>query len=72
MARLMTGLELDPRWDWHEVTQLGDRAPRYLRGRCRHLEAVPVEAVTGETVAQLCLTCDTQLPPARIGTVHAE
>lgn len=29
--------------------------------RCLHTEVIPVESVTGEVVAQLCLTCDTQL-----------
>lgn len=33
----------------------------YLRGRCRHLEVVPVES-GGGLVARLCRTCDTQLP----------
>ena len=52
---------LDPRWEWHEVTMFGDRERRYIKGRCNHLETVPVEAVTGEVVAHLCLTCDAQL-----------
>lgn len=54
--------ELDPRWEWVEAPrQLCDPTPRYVKGRCRHVEVVPVEA-GGETVACLCLTCDTQLP----------
>lgn len=54
--------ERDPRWEWVEAPRkLSDPAPRYVKGRCRHTEVVPVEA-GGELVAQLCLTCDTQLP----------
>jgi hypothetical protein len=51
----------DPRWDWHEVTAIGDRDRRYVKGLCRHLETVPVESVTGTVVAHLCVTCDSQL-----------
>jgi hypothetical protein len=54
-------IELDPRWEWHEVTLLSEPGPVYIKGRCRHTEVVPVESA-GEVVAQLCLTCDTQLP----------
>lgn len=54
---------LDPRWQWVENRRLCDPEPTYLRGPCNHLERVDVEScVTGELVAQLCLTCDTQLP----------
>lgn len=54
---------LDDRWEWVEMTRLCDPEPRYVRGRCRHLDVVPVESVvTGELVAHLCLTCDAQLP----------
>lgn len=53
---------LDPRWQWINITTLSDATPQYVRGLCNHLETVPVESVTGETVAHLCLTCDTQLP----------
>lgn len=53
--------ELDPRWDWHEVTAIGDRERQYVKGLCRHLETVPVRSVTGEIVAYLCTTCDSQL-----------
>jgi len=53
---------LDPRWDWIDVTAIGDRGPRYIRGMCRHTEVEPVKSsVTGKVVARLCLTCDTQL-----------
>lgn len=53
--------ELDPHWDWHDVTALGDREPQYIKGRCNHLETLPVESA-GKVVARLCLTCDAQLP----------
>lgn len=54
---------LDPRYDWVKIRRLCDAEPVYVRGACLHLEVVPVESVTGEVVARLCLTCDTQLPP---------
>ena len=60
----MSGLELDPRWDWIEVPELGSAEPRYIKGRCHHLEVVPVKSVTGDEVARLCRTCDAQLPPS--------
>lgn len=58
-------LYLDPRWDWVDVSPL-DKGPgtEYVKGQCNHLEIIPVESVTGETVAGLCLTCDAQLPAA--------
>jgi len=54
-------MDLDPRWDWIEVTTVGDRERRYVKGLCRHLETVPVASVTGEIVARLCVTCDSQI-----------
>lgn len=56
------GDDLDSRWDWHEVTAIGDRERRYIRGLCRHLQVVPVESAGGQVIARLCLTCDAQLP----------
>ena len=53
--------DLDPRWEWIDVREFSDPGPKWLRGPCRHLEAVPVES-GGETVAHLCTTCDEQLP----------
>ena len=53
--------ELDPRWDWHEVTAIGDSERSYVKGLCNHLETMSVES-DGEIVARLCLTCDAQLP----------
>lgn len=56
-------IELDDRWEWVEVTALGDAEPRYVKGRCKHLELEPVHIAvggvdTGERVATLCRTCD--------------
>jgi hypothetical protein len=65
----------DPRWEWIETSTL-DQPDQWTRGRCNHLNAVPVQqdaALGGETVAHLCIDCDTQLPadwrqrPARGG-----
>jgi hypothetical protein len=55
--------EFDPRWEWVEVTAISDRERQWIKGRCNHLDTVSVTTVTGEHVAQLCRTCDTQLPP---------
>jgi hypothetical protein len=54
-------MDLDPHWEWHEVTVMGDQERQYVKGLCRHLETVPVESVTGEIVAYLCITCDSQI-----------
>lgn len=52
----------DPRWEWIEKPRrMSDRHVTYAKGRCHHIDAVPV-ASAGETVAYLCLTCDQQLP----------
>lgn len=53
--------DLDPRWEWCEITTLADPNPAFIKTRCNHLEVVVVESA-GETVAHLCLTCDEQLP----------
>ena len=57
-------VELDPRWEWHLVRGIGV-PDRWVKARCRHLEVDPVKSLSGEVVAQLCLTCDTQFPPPR-------
>lgn len=57
----MSTAPLDPRWEWAEVRRMCDVEPTYIRGRCNHLEVIPVET-GGEIVAHLCLTCDRQLP----------
>src|SRR5690242_11031829 len=41
--------DLDPHWEWTETRTLAGRV-HYLRGRCHHLEVVPVES-GGEVVA---------------------
>lgn len=57
--------DLDPRWEWIELHAFGDPTPHYVKSACRHLETVPVDLLTGKSVAQLCLTCDGQLPLLR-------
>lgn len=57
--------ELDPRWEWTEVRIWDGRHVHHIRGRCNHLETVPVET-GGEVVARLCLTCDQQLPASEV------
>jgi hypothetical protein len=52
---------LDPRWEWYLLERLG-MPDEYIRLRCLHSEVVPVELVTGELAALLCITCDRQLP----------
>jgi hypothetical protein len=51
----------DDEYDWIEVTKFGGQ-PQYVRGACHHVRRTPVESVLGEVVAQLCLSCDEQLP----------
>jgi len=56
--------DLDPHWNWFEITALGDPCARWLRGPCRHLDVhLVTSTMTGEPLAQLCATCDAQLPP---------
>jgi hypothetical protein len=55
----MGEVERDPRWEWIPVPTYGN-PDLVVQGRCHHVEVVPVESVTGEVVAQLCLTCDAQ------------
>jgi hypothetical protein len=55
----MSDLELDPRWDWVDVSTVEEGyGTTFVKGACRHTEVVPVESVDGEVVAKLCLTCD--------------
>ena len=58
--------ELDPRWEWTSIQRLCDPEPRYIKAYFRHIDAVPVDS-GDETVAYLCLTCDSQLPPEWLG-----
>jgi hypothetical protein len=56
-------IDLDPRWEWVDVSSLGERpGTTFVKASCNHLEVVPVQDVTGELVAQLCRTCDTSWP----------
>jgi len=61
MALAEPEIERDPRWEWCLVQGAGV-PDMWIKARCKHTEVIPVESVTGETVAQLCLTCDTQFP----------
>ena len=60
-ASVMT--EFDPRWEWIKVEQHGLK-PIYVKGLCNHIDTTPVVTLDGEHVAQICLTCDAELPPA--------
>lgn len=55
----MNELELDPRWEWADVSSLGE-GPRttFVRAYCKHLEVEPVLDLDDELVAQVCKTCD--------------
>jgi hypothetical protein len=55
----MKELQLDPRWEWVECPALG-MPTTWIKARCLHRDVIPVESVTGEVLAHLCLTCDTQ------------
>ena len=57
-------VELDPRWEWQVVRSLGV-PDRWVKVRCLHTEVEQVPSLSGEVVAQLCLTCDTQFPAPR-------
>jgi hypothetical protein len=52
---------LDERWKWHELRTADSLDVTYVRGACRHLDVTAVVS-DGAVVAQLCLTCDQQLP----------
>lgn len=54
--------QLDPRWEWINVTTISGPA-EYVKGACRHLTPTEVRStVTGELLAYLCPDCDAQLP----------
>lgn len=58
--------DLDPRWDWVDVSTVEEGyGTTFVKGSCRHTEMVPVELLSGEVAAQLCVTCDRQFPPPR-------
>jgi hypothetical protein len=49
---------LDHRYEWCQWYSMTRHDMVWVRGRCKHLETVPVESiVTGETLAHLCTTC---------------
>lgn len=51
--------DLDPHWEWIDVTSVEKRPEtEFVRAYCRHLEVVPV-GTAGESV---CLTCETSIP----------
>ena len=57
----MAELELDPRWDWIDVSSYGEMpGTSFVKGRCNHLEVEPVRDLDDELVAQVCTTCDTR------------
>lgn len=58
----VSGPDLDPRWEWAEMSAWGEERTLHVKVACRHLETEPVDTLGGEVVAQLCLTCDSQLP----------
>lgn len=56
--------QLDPNWEWIEVVTFDSNRTMWLRGRCYHRRTAQVTStVTGELLAYLCLSCDSQLPP---------
>jgi hypothetical protein len=57
-------VERDPRWEWVLVRRFG-MPDEWIKARCLHTEIIPVESVTGDVVAQLCQTCDTQFGAPR-------
>jgi hypothetical protein len=59
----MTEDDLDPRWEWCDVRSLGDPGPVWIKVRCLHTQTVPVITMADEHVAELCLVCDSPLPP---------
>jgi hypothetical protein len=56
----------DPEWEYDAIMVAGEIDPvGWVRTACRHSRVVPVTTGQGEDeelVAQLCLTCDAQLP----------
>jgi hypothetical protein len=46
-----------------------ENAPE-TRRRCAHVNAEPVELITGEVVAAVCADCLTKLPPEWLGCDH--
>jgi hypothetical protein len=62
----MSDLELDPRWEWVDVSSMGEGpGTTFVRAYCNHLEVEPVTDVDGELVAKLCRTCDKHWPTGK-------
>lgn len=53
-----------------EVTIFGSADVIYKLVGCKHAHTVPVESVTGEIIAALCLCCDQRLPARRDETMQ--
>ena len=67
-------MDLDPRWEWHDVTVLGEPpGSQFIKGTCNHLpeHVVDVTDVEGYLVAKLCTTCDTQFTLEETSTLSA-
>lgn len=63
-AKHPVGAPDDPRWEWIYVGTHDD-PNRWIKGRCNHLNTVPVmqsAPLGGAVVAHLCADCDAQLP----------
>lgn len=57
--------ELDDRFIYDEITTLGGDT-QYVRVGCHHRNRMDVRNIhTDIVVAQLCVDCDTQLPPPK-------
>jgi hypothetical protein len=57
----MSDLELDPRWEWIDVSSYGEMpGTTFVKGRCNYLKVETVHNLDGEVVALLCTTCDTR------------
>ncbi|MFC4494078.1 hypothetical protein ACFPA8_08020 [Streptomyces ovatisporus] len=55
--------ELDPRWEWVDVSTYGDPGPVFLKGTCNHLTPLLVASPI-EIESRLCPDCEAQLPAA--------
>jgi hypothetical protein len=52
-------LQLDPRWDWVDVSTMAEGpGTTFVKASCNHLKVEDVRDTDGELVAKLCRTCD--------------